>query len=299
MFRNIVVRKLGNLGIEETHAVVSQSRHHRFTRQQDQRSGQAHGGRACLRRWRLARRHGVCAQRLYLHIDRIGLDGIDKRAVSLNITYANHRAVAGIETGNLVVTGQPLGDIDKLILILGIAPNDIELIDDGVGNRPFEILGNLIFPVGKGRAHVFTHQQSLRAMLFQIDGRMVYFLTAEHLKALWHTGEARHCQHQTIQQRVGNFQIPVVLDMSNGKEALAHGTALLYHFVIGVFVVGHRGVLAALHLCLLFSRHRVVSDSKSRLLPHDEQRDGNQISIIHFTTCFLPSIIYTPLAVGF
>ena len=270
---NIVVAIAHHPAVEESHALVSQSRTHRFLGQQYHAGCQHHGSGACLRGWRLSRRHRIGAQRVYLHIDGVRLDGINHRTVVLHGTYAKNGAVAVVEAGHLIVGHQPLGDVDQASLRIRIAPDDVELIDDGVSSRLLQRLADSVFLLGKGRLHVLSEEERLLTVLLEIDGRAVHLFAAQHLEPLRHALEARHRQYHTVQQRVGHFEIPVVLDMTHGKESITLRAALLHHFVVGILVVLNGGVGTTLHLCLRlrFGGHRVICyDSKSRLLTHDE-----------------------------
>ena len=215
---------------------------------------------------------------MYLKIDRIGLDGVHKRAVVLQSAHTNDGTVTGAEAGNLVVGHEPLGDIDKLSLSLRIATYHVELVDDWVSYRAFQRGGYTVVGSCELRTDILAHQQGLFAVLFQINSRTIHFLTANELKTLGHTGKACHSQHQTSHQRVRHFQIPVVFDMANGKETLTHRATFLHEFGIGAFIVLGHTIDTTVHSLSRSDAYRVVNDSKSCLLPYNEQRDSCQMS---------------------
>ena len=292
MVWRIIIRKLKHLTLKEAYTFVSQTWASWRWRQQHQRGGQSNGSKATLRGGHLTLVHRIGTKSLYLYIDRECLDSVDKRTVVLHSPYPNYRTVTGCKAGHLVITHQPLGDIDELCLSLRITSNHLKLIDYGIGHRLLQRCTYLVARLGILRLHKFTKQQVLLAILLQIDRRAVHLLATQQLKALWHTGKTRHCQHHASHHRVGHLHIPIVLDMTNGKHTLAHASTLLHHFMVRVFVVCYCCVLTALYLWLrlFLGWDGVVICSDSRLLPHSEQRDGHQcfndfIVILCIHTC--------------
>ena len=205
-----------------------------------------------------------------------------------------------------------------MVLGLGITPNHVELHDDGIGCRLFQRDGDAVVGIRQFRLHVLAHKDGFGTVLFQIDGGTVYLLAAEFPKALWRTCETGDGEHHTSQQRVGHFQIPVVLDMTHGEETIPHAALFLHYLVVGVVVVGDGGVLTTLvfllfhfggvdlcglYLCgvtldrLHLRGVRVVNYCKRRLLSHQEKHNDDDslngfVGTIRFHRCkvtfFLP-----------
>ena len=238
--------------IEVAHTLVSQSGTHGCRWQQYHAGVQHYRCRTCFRGRHLSRRHRIGTQRTNLHIQRIGLDSVNHRTVVLNCPYSQDGTVTAIKAGHLIITVEPLRHIYKACLSLRITAYNLELIDDRVYRRLFQRFANGIVLFGKNRLHIFFQEERLRTILLKIDGRTVHLLTTHLLKTLWHALEARHSQNHTVQQRVVNLQIPIVLNVAHGEEALLHGASLLHHLVVRVFMVCHCRVFATLYLFLVY-----------------------------------------------
>ena len=257
----LLIAELCYLVVEVAYALVVVAGLHGRLRQQHDARVERQRGSPRLRCRRAAGVHAVGAQRLYLYINRIGLDTVNKRAVAGQTADAQLRAVAAREACYLVVALYPLRHVDQPCLGIRVAANDFKLIDDRVYRRLFQRDGYAVVGLGKARLHVFPEKQRLVVILLQVDGRAVHLLAAEHLEILRHAGEARHAQQHAPQQLVGHLPVPVVLDMAHGHQAVTLRAAVFHHLVVRVFMVLYSGVVAAVvnlvTLFLLDSLHAV------------------------------------------
>ena len=178
----------------------------------------------------------IGTQRGDLYIGGEHLHGIDEGAILHQTGHADDGLVTLRETTDIVLLHKQIGDIHQLITRHGVFADDIKLHKDGVHRRAFHEQGHLIILVGHLRLQVVAHEEGLVVTTLKIDHVVIDLLTRQFGKSLWDIDKTGDHKEHAVQHLLREFEIPLTIDMANGKDALLHGAALLEQFLVGIFL---------------------------------------------------------------
>ena len=247
----IIVAILRHLIIKIADAIIEKTGLHGHFGQKHQRGVETQRGSTGLRSGRLAAGHGVGAQGLDFDVDWIGLHGVDERTVALHAANAQLGAVVVGETGDFVVGEEQTSDLNELVLGVGVAANDIELIDNGVDGGLLERLADGVVFLGERRLDILAQEKGLLVVLLEVETRAVDLLASEHLEVLRHACKAGDGEDETAQQRVGHLEIPLILDVTHGEQTYFLAATFLHELMIGRRMVGYGCVFTTVMLLRL------------------------------------------------